>query len=198
MLQIEAHLVVDNILAWYLCAVREVLICREAHGLDFPEGLDQQLFAQICDYDAWLWHHLYGNMDFCRASFRAGVQRIYSYLTSVAEVCGHSFVHALMETLTTRLCLQGQTKHKLSLFSAHDNSLVALVNALQLQVPRVIPPYGAMLTFELFRHRVTGEVYLRALFEGVEAAFAGHDHSALCQFNVFQQAAQSFLQGAAL
>lgn len=94
--------------------------------------------------------------------------------------------------------MQGQSKHKLSLFSAHDNSLVALVNALQLQVPRVIPPYGAMLTFELFRHRVTGEVFLRALFEGVEAAFAGHEPSALCPFAVFQQAAQSFLQGAAL
>ncbi|KAE9103293.1 hypothetical protein PF010_g13785 [Phytophthora fragariae] len=165
----------SKLVAW--TGLREVLICREAHGLDFPEGLDQQLFAQICDYDAWLWHHLYGNMDFCRASFRAGVQRIYSYLTSVAE---------------------GQTEHKLSLFSAHDNSLVALVNALQLQVPRVIPPYGAMLTFELFRHRVTGEVYLRALFEGVEAAFVGHEHLALCPFNVFQQAAQSFLQGGAL
>lgn len=89
----------------------------------------------------------------------------------------------------------------MSLFSAHDNSLVAFVNALQLQVPRVIPPYGAMLTFELFRHHVTGEFYLKALFEGVEVTFAGHEHSALCPFAVFQQATQSFLQvqpGAAL
>ncbi|KAG2764105.1 hypothetical protein JG687_00001512 [Phytophthora cactorum] len=161
----------SKLVAW--TGLREVLVCRQAHGLAFPDGLNQQLFAQICEYDAWLWHHLYGRMDFCRTSFKAGVQRIYSYLTSVT---------------------QGATKHKMSLFSAHDNSLVALVNALQLQVPRVIPLYGAMLTFEVFRHRVTGEFYLKALFEGVEVTFASHEHSALCSFAVFQQAAQSFLQ----
>ncbi|KAL4150984.1 hypothetical protein PRNP1_010370 [Phytophthora ramorum] len=168
----------SKLVAW--TGLREVLICREAHGLAFPDGLDQKLFAQVCDYDAWLWHHLYGKMDFCRASFKSGVQRIYSYLTGVTE---------------------DAYKHKLSLFSAHDNSLVALVNALQLQVPRVIPGYGAMLTFELFRHRVTDEFYVKALFEGTEVTFAGHEHSALCPFAVFQQAARSFLQaqpGAAL
>ncbi|KAG7384814.1 Lysophosphatidic acid phosphatase type 6 [Phytophthora pseudosyringae] len=167
----------SKLVAW--TGLREVLICRQAHGLAFPDGLGQQLFAQICEYDAWLWHHLYGKTDFCRASFKVGVQRIYSYLAGVT---------------------QGATRHKLSLFSAHDNSLVALVNALQLQVPRVIPPYGAILTFEVFRHRVTGEFYLKALFEGVEAPFAGHEHSALCPFAVFAQAAQNFLQvpGAAL
>ncbi|KAL3660794.1 hypothetical protein V7S43_014196 [Phytophthora oleae] len=162
--------------AW--TGLREVLMCHQAHDLQFPDGLDQQLFARICEYDAWLWHHLYSNMDFCRASFKAGVQRIYSYLTDVT---------------------QGVSKHKLSLFSAHDNSLVAIVNALQLQVPRVIPPYGAMLTFEVFRHRITGEFYVKVLFEGVEVTFAGHEHSALCPFSVLMQAAQSFLQvGAAL
>ncbi|KAG7390203.1 Lysophosphatidic acid phosphatase type 6 [Phytophthora boehmeriae] len=156
--------------AW--TGLREVLVCHQAHGLAFPDGLDQELFAQICDYDARLWHHLYGKTDFCRASFGAGVQRIYTYLSGIPE---------------------GITKHKLSLFSAHDNSLVAFVNALQLQVPRVIPPYGAMLTFEVFRHRVTGEYYLKALFEGGEVTFAGHEHSALCPFSVFQKAAQNFL-----
>lgn len=169
----------SKLVAW--TGLREVLVCRRAHGLAFPDGLSQQLFAQICEYDAWLWHHLYGRMDFCRVSFKAGVQRIYSYLTSVT---------------------QGVTKHRLALFSAHDNSVVALVNALQLRVPRVIPPYGAMLIFEVFRHRVTGEFYLKVLFEGVEVTFAGHEHSALCPFDVFAQAAQKFLHvqqpGAAL
>ncbi|OWZ24137.1 Histidine acid phosphatase [Phytophthora megakarya] len=161
----------SKLVSW--TGLREVLVCYQAHGLAFPDGLDQQLFAQICEYDAWLWHHLYGNLDFCRVSFRSGVQRIYSYLTGVT---------------------QGANKHKMSLFSAHDNSLVAFVNALQLQVPRVIPPYGAMLTFELFQHRVTGAFYLKALFEGVEVTFGSHQHSALCPFAVFQQAAQSFVQ----
>ncbi|ETI37181.1 hypothetical protein F441_16626 [Phytophthora nicotianae CJ01A1] len=161
----------SKLVAW--TGLREVLVCHQAHGLAFPDGLNEQLFTQICEYDAWLWHHLYGRVDFCRVSFKAGVQRIYSYLASVT---------------------QGATKHKMSLFSAHDNSLVALVNALQLQVPRVIPHYGAMLIFEVFRHRVTGEFYLKVLFEGGAVTFASHEHSALCSFAVFQQAAQSFLQ----
>ncbi|RLN88931.1 hypothetical protein BBJ28_00013713, partial [Nothophytophthora sp. Chile5] len=160
----------SKLVAW--TGLREVLVCRQAHGLAFPDGLDQKLFAQICDYDAWLWHHLYGKREFCRSSFRAGVQRIYSYLNDVRE---------------------NRSGHKFSLFSAHDNSLVAFVNALQLQVPAVIPPYGAMLVFEVFRHRVTGEFFLKASFEGAEVTFAGHEHSALCPFAVFQQAAQSFL-----
>jgi hypothetical protein len=90
--------------------------------------------------------------------------------------------------------MQGSSKHRLSLFSAHDNSLVAFVNALQLQVPRVIPAYGAMLALELFRHRRSGELFIKPLFEGVEVAFASHAHAALCPFSVFQQAARSFLQ----
>lgn len=71
---------------------------------------------------------------------------------------------------------------------------MAFVNALQLQTPRVIPPYGAMLTFELYRHRVTGNFYLKTLYEGVDVAFTNHKHSALCPFAVFEQAAQTFLQ----
>ncbi|KAI9919099.1 hypothetical protein PsorP6_011494 [Peronosclerospora sorghi] len=169
--------------SWTGCSVlvREVLICRQAHGLAFPNGLNQQLFAQICEYDAWLWHHLYGNMTFCRSSFKTGVERIYAYLLGV------------MKLTFTGEC-QGIFKHKLSLFSAHDNSLVAFMNALQLQSPRVIPPYGAVLIFELFRHRNTGDFYLKVLYEGIEVTFPGHEHSALCPILVFHQAIQTFLQ----
>lgn len=82
---------------------------------------------------------------------------------------------------------------KLSLFSGHDNSLVALLCALELRAPRIIPPYGVMLTFELYRSRSTREVFIRSLFEGEEVRFADHQHAALCPFAVFEAAALRFI-----
>uniref|UniRef100_K3W588 Histidine acid phosphatase n=1 Tax=Globisporangium ultimum (strain ATCC 200006 / CBS 805.95 / DAOM BR144) TaxID=431595 RepID=K3W588_GLOUD len=153
--------------------LREVLTCRQEHGLPFPEGLDQELFDQIRGFDAWLWHALYGKRDFCFNSFRSGVHRIYSHLNDIQE---------------------GKNPFKFSLFSGHDNSIVALIMALELQVPPMIPNYGAMVTFEIFAHRTTGSLFVRPLFEGQEVAFATHTHAALCPFSHFQQAALRFLQ----
>ncbi|KAL7995308.1 putative histidine phosphatase superfamily, clade-2, histidine acid phosphatase active [Plasmopara halstedii] len=71
----------DKLIGW--TRLREALVCYKAHGLAFPNGLDQQLFMQICEYDAWLWHHFYGKMAMCRLSFKSGVQRLYLYLNDV-------------------------------------------------------------------------------------------------------------------
>lgn len=68
--------------------VREVLICRRAHGLPVPEGITEELFRQVCDFDAWLWFTLYGKRKFCFASFNKGVQRVYEHLRAVADVRG--------------------------------------------------------------------------------------------------------------
>jgi lysophosphatidic acid phosphatase type 6 len=67
-------------------SVREVLICRRAHGLPAPEGLTDELFRQICDFDAWLWFTLYGKRKFCAVSFRKGVERVYAHLQAVVDV----------------------------------------------------------------------------------------------------------------
>lgn len=94
---------------------------------------------------------------------------------------------------TLSLPPQGKNPYKLSLFSGHDNSIVALIMALQLQVPPTIPSYGAMVTFEIYSHHGTGALFVKPLYEGQEVAFATHAHAALCPFAHFQQAARSFL-----
>jgi hypothetical protein len=70
---------------------------------------------------------------------------------------------------------------------------VALLCALELSAPRVIPPYGAMLTFELYRSRSSHGVFIRPLFEGEEVRFADHPQAALCPFSVFEAAALRFI-----
>lgn len=153
--------------------MREVLTCRTEHGLPFPDGLTPELFEQIRGFDAWLWFALYGKRDFCFSSFHSGVERIYAHLNAIAD---------------------GSNPYKLSLFSGHDNSIVAFVLALELQVAPFIPDYGAMVTFEVYSHRPTGALYVRPLFEGREVAFSTHAHAALCPFEHFQRAALKFMQ----
>ena len=81
----------------------------------------------------------------------------------------------------------------MSFFSAHDNSIVSLVNALQLQVGHVVPDYGAIVAFELYEHPPTNAHYLKVLFEEQEVTFAGHDHAALTPFAHFEAIALEFL-----
>ncbi|CAH0519290.1 unnamed protein product [Peronospora belbahrii] len=47
----------DQPLSW--TAVRDMLTCREAYGVPFPEGIDCNIFKQVETYDTWLWQRLY-------------------------------------------------------------------------------------------------------------------------------------------
>ncbi|GLD95966.1 hypothetical protein PINS_up004644 [Pythium insidiosum] len=152
--------------------VRETLVCRREHGLAMPEGVDQGLFDRVHQFDGWLWHTLYSKRDFCVGSFRRGVQRFHDCLASIAT---------------------SENKHKLTLFSAHDNSLVALMRALQLQVDDVIPHYGAMLVFEVYRDDATAELFVRARYEGKAVAFHGHEHRAMCPITPVERLTKEFL-----
>jgi hypothetical protein len=81
----------------------------------------------------------------------------------------------------------------MTLFSAHDNSLVALMRALQLQIDRVIPHYGGMLSFEFYEDLASGEMLVQASFEHEPVAFAGHEHATLCPVRHVLALAQDFL-----
>ncbi|KAJ0400708.1 hypothetical protein P43SY_000613 [Pythium insidiosum] len=153
-------------------SLREVLVCRREHGLPMPQGVNQELFDRVHDLDGWLWHTLYSKRDFCVGSFRRGVQRFYDALSGIA---------------------QNEVKHKLTLFSAHDNSLVALMRALQLRVDPAIPHYGAMLTFEIYRHPLTAEMFICARYEDQAVTFQGHEHSAVCPISHVERLTNDFL-----
>jgi lysophosphatidic acid phosphatase type 6 len=157
-------------------AIRDGLTCRKAHGMAFPEGITDDMYEVMCEYDSWLWHQLFGQYDFCFNAYEQGVRQVYEQLTSITK-------------------REPVEKPKISFFSAHDNSIVALISALQLQVERVHPGYGTIVTFEVYEAEASGQFYIKTLFEGTPTVFAGHEHSALCPFGHFEKLAMQFLNG---
>lgn len=154
--------------------IRDLLTCRKAHGRPFPEGITQAHAEQVEAYDAWLWHKLYSHRDFCVKAFRDGVLEVYSHLKKVVD--------------------GDMSETKLAFFSAHDNAIVALVAALQLQTGGVLPDYGAVLAFEVYLDRETDQHFVKAVFEGNEVTFGGHEHEFLCPFARVEAIALEFLK----
>uniref|UniRef100_M4C6I3 Uncharacterized protein n=1 Tax=Hyaloperonospora arabidopsidis (strain Emoy2) TaxID=559515 RepID=M4C6I3_HYAAE len=117
----------DQPLSW--TAIRDTLMCRAAHGWSYPDGIDHTIFQQVEAYDTWLWQRLYRGKDFCYRAFKEGVQEVYGFVKTVVE---------------------NKQSAKLSFFSAHDNSIVALLGALQLEVGPHLPEYGSILALEIY------------------------------------------------
>jgi lysophosphatidic acid phosphatase type 6 len=165
-------------------SIRDMLTCRRAHDLAFPEGITNEMFDIIHAYDAWLWHRVYdkNKRSFCFDSFQNGVQEVYQHLKSRME--------------------QETSSIPFSFFSAHDNSLVALMNALELQVGNRVPEYGTMLIFEVYQDIInTHQKYIRVLYDipveeekEEELFFNGYEHSSLCSFEHFEKIVHQFLQ----
>lgn len=161
----------DQPFSW--TAVRDALTCREAHGWPFPEGVDHKVFEKVSAYDTWLWQRLYHRKDFCHGAFKEGVQTIYDYLKDVVN--------------------NRKQTAKLSFFSAHDNSIVALLGALQIDVGAQLPEYGTAVTFEVYEDESTLEFSIKPLYEGKPVCFAGHTNEPLCPFSHFESLALEFL-----
>ncbi|KAG7390202.1 Lysophosphatidic acid phosphatase type 6 [Phytophthora boehmeriae] len=161
----------DQPLSW--TALRDALTCREAHGWPFPERVEQKIFEQVTAYDTWLWQRLYHRKDFCYAAFKDGVKEIYDYLKSVVN--------------------NQKEAAKLSFFSAHDNSIVALLGALQIDVGSQLPEYGTAVTFEVHEDVATHEFFIKPLYEGQAVSFAGHHNDPYCPFSHFESLALDFL-----
>ncbi|KAG7384815.1 Lysophosphatidic acid phosphatase type 6 [Phytophthora pseudosyringae] len=160
----------DQPLSW--TAVRDALTCREAHGWPFPEGVDHKTFEQVEAYDTWLWQRLYQRKDFCFGAFKDGVKEVYGFVKAVVE---------------------NQQPAKMSFFSAHDNSIVALLGALQIDVGSQLPEYGTMLALEVFEDKATHEFFVQPRYESEVVSFAGHKQDPLCPFSHFESLALEFL-----
>ncbi|OQS00481.1 histidine acid phosphatase [Achlya hypogyna] len=131
--------------------VREVLVCRKAHGLPMPEGLTDELYAAACDQNAWEWHLLYSDPDKAQRGFVRGLLEIQTHLQSAVQTA---------------------ISHRMTIISAHDNTIVALACALGLEMGHVVPDYGAILAFELYEDTATHESYVLVRFEGNAIKFA--------------------------
>ncbi|ETM37301.1 hypothetical protein L914_16147, partial [Phytophthora nicotianae] len=160
----------DQPLSW--TAIRDALTCREAHGWPFPDGVDRKIFEQVEAYDTWLWQRLYQRKDFTYCAFKDGVKEVYEFVKSVVE---------------------NKQPAKISFFSAHDNSIVALLGALQIDVGSQLPEYGSMLALEVYEDMATREFFIKPLYENEVVTFAGHKHDPLCPFSHFESLAIEFL-----
>jgi hypothetical protein len=160
----------DQPLSW--TAVRDALTCREAHGWPFPDGVDRSIFQHVGAYDTWLWQRLYQRKDFCHGAFKDGVKEIYTFVKSVVEK---------------------QQPAKLSFFSAHDNSIVALLGALQIDVGSQLPEYGTMLVLEVYEDTTSREFFVTPRYENEVVSFAGHTQDPLCPFSHLEALALEFL-----
>lgn len=167
----------DVTLPW--TAIRDGLTCRVAHGLALPEGITDEMVEQISAYDAWLWYRLYQQKEFCFKAFKHGVREVFDHLRNVVQPVDGG--------------VSSRPPPKLSFFSAHDNSIVALVSALQLQVGLELPEYGTIVAFEVYEDAVSKQHYIKVLFEDRAVPFAGHEHDALCPFAHFESLAMEFL-----
>ncbi|GMF36497.1 unnamed protein product [Phytophthora fragariaefolia] len=160
----------DKPLSW--TAIRDALTCREAHGWPFPEGVDHKIFEQVETYDTWLWQRLYHRKDFCHGAFKDGIKEVYSFVKSVVD---------------------NEQPAKLSFFSAHDNSIVALLGALQIDVGSQLPEYGTMVALEVYEDKTSHEFFIKPYYENQVVSFAGHKQDPLCPFSHFEALALEFL-----
>jgi len=63
-----------------------------------------------------------------------------------------------------------------TLLSAHDDTLTAVLNTFQLQYGIVAPEYGSSLTFEVLQCPDTQAHFIKAIFDGNALYFAGNEH----------------------
>ncbi|KAL7682109.1 putative histidine phosphatase superfamily, clade-2, histidine acid phosphatase active [Plasmopara halstedii] len=160
----------DQPLSW--TAVRDALTCRGAHDWPYPEGVDYEIFKQVEAYDTWLWQRLYHRKDFCFQAFKDGVKEVYTFIKSIVE---------------------GKQPAKLSFFSAHDNSIVALLGALQIDVGSQLPEYGTTLAFEVYDDMTTHEYFITPRYEDKIVKFAGQQQDSRCSYSHFEKLALEFL-----
>ncbi|KAL4116470.1 hypothetical protein PRIC2_011923 [Phytophthora ramorum] len=73
---------------------------------------------------------------------------------------------------------------KLSFFSAHHNSIVALLGALQIGAVSQVSQYSTMLAFEAYEDKVSHEVFTKRRYENEEVFYAGHTQDSLCPLRV--------------
>ncbi|KDO34903.1 hypothetical protein SPRG_00962 [Saprolegnia parasitica CBS 223.65] len=150
--EMKALLAIPDDQALHWTVVRDMLVCRKAHGLPVPDGLHDALYDAACDHNAWEWHLLYNDPKQAQRGFVRGLAEIQAHLESIVEK---------------------DIDHRLTIISAHDNTLVALVCALGLQIGNVIPNYGAILAMEIYENTSTNEHFVLVRFEDDTVTFTG-------------------------
>merc|ERR1711920_1173754 len=154
-------------------AVREVLVCREAHGVDLPPGFDQQVVKDVCKHNAWEWNTMYADPERAKLAFGDAIKEIYSILDGMTK---------------------DDSSHKVTLMAAHDSSLAAFFGSLGIDTGGLVPHYGSTVTIELLQHRKTKEYYVEIFFDNEPLTVLDHGHSSLMSMKHLTKIVKPFLE----
>ncbi|ETW03279.1 hypothetical protein H310_04786 [Aphanomyces invadans] len=155
-------------------SLREVLDCRHTHELPFPEGISSAMYDAITRHAAWEWYMFYSDPQGGQRGFIQAMRNFHDLLRDAI--------------LTTP---QGR---RFTLVCAHDNSLVALVCALQLHHSSgfVPPPYGSTLVVEIYQDKSNGTHHVNVQWDGKAMRFPQQETS-LVPIEVLHAAVASFI-----
>lgn len=80
----------------------------------------------------------------------------------------------------------------MSVFSVHDNSIVALINSFQIRTGDILPDYGATLVFEIHEIRKK-HFYVRVLYDNRECQILEADSALGCPYDHLLKRAAEFI-----
>ncbi|ETV98538.1 hypothetical protein H310_08663 [Aphanomyces invadans] len=154
-------------------SLREVLVCRNAHDVPFPRGMDQAMYNKLVDYNTWEFHALFGDANDCFDGFHKGVAEIFHLLHAVTE---------------------GKHEPRASLMAVHDSTLIALWKAMQLEVGIVFPTYASLTAIELYQDTSSLEWFLEVHVDHAPIHFKGHKHAIRTPFVHLEEIVHKFLK----
>ncbi|CCI43069.1 unnamed protein product [Albugo candida] len=162
-------------------AVRDVLTCKKAHNLEWPQGVTEEIYADVVDADAALWYQCFSHKGLGTTFFSNGIQELTSHLQ---KVLGE-------EVMSLEKRVQDFGGPKISVFSCHDCTLVSLVNALDLDTNQTLPPYATIVTFEIYQNSSasTSEYFIKVFWNDKELKFKNFESEAFLPFDTFKRIA---------
>ncbi len=80
------------------------------------------------------------------------------------------------------------------MFSAHDNTILALFSALGLVIEPSLPDYGAILAFEIYKNaHKTDDFLLKIAFEDQYLLLKSHQVASMCSVSHVLELMEQFL-----
>nr|CCA18332.1 histidine acid phosphatase putative [Albugo laibachii Nc14]CCA18395.1 histidine acid phosphatase putative [Albugo laibachii Nc14] len=164
-------------------AVRDVLTCKKAHNLEWPEGVTEEIYADVVDADAALWYQCFSHKGLGTTFFSNGIQELTSHLK---KILGD-------DVLSAEKRAHDIGGPKISVYSCHDCTLVSLVNALNLDTNKMLPPYATIVTFEIYQSSSDSKYYIKVLWNDEVLKFKNFESETFLPFETFKKiAARNF------
>jgi len=107
--------------------IREQLVCMQSHGVPFPDGLDDADVDRLYGLEMWIVQCLFGDPEYNALAIGAFYSELHDRLVDVKV---------------------GTAAEKLSIYSAHDYTLIPFMQGLGI-LPPAFPHYAAYVVLEI-------------------------------------------------